>query len=180
MLLLLALALSASPAPALDRDWRPLAPAEVALLRPFFKDAIRWSEVRVYHRKWWPLQPADVMMSPNGHVYIPEEHPFYRDDYSPAVFGRDSFLHEMVHVYQVHQGVPVIRRRAREGGVYKYRLVRGRPFEEYAVEQQANLLRDYMKARIEAREPAPGLEAALSRFLADPTYLGRLPDPLLR
>ncbi len=59
---------------------RPLTPAERALSASIFGPALALDPVRIRHRRWWPLQPRNVVMAPRGHIHF---HPD-GDGYRPA------------------------------------------------------------------------------------------------
>ena len=117
-------------------DGRPLSPGEVALLRATFADTILYARVRLFPRRWfWPL-PRDRAMAPDGHVYLPGR--AWRDDFAaPGVPLRAQALliHEGAHLYQHYAlGWPVWLRGAFDRR-YDCRLVPGRPFHRYRLEQ---------------------------------------------
>ncbi len=61
--------------------------------------------MKIYHEKYAFFQPDYSGMTPNGNIYI---HGEVIDDYGKATISPDSkafFIHEMVHVWQKHNGV---------------------------------------------------------------------------
>src|SRR5688572_1205100 len=85
---------------------RPLTPGELALLRPIFRDGIDYAGVRVINNRF-PLQPANVYMTPRGHVYAPGD--LWQADFSTARSSlRAVFIHEMAHVWQFANGMDLV------------------------------------------------------------------------
>lgn len=122
---------------------RGLTHGEVALARTVFADAIDYAPVRLHRRRWWPLQPADVVMAPDGHLWFAPASPLWSDDFAHAPLGLQGlFIHELTHVWQAQRGgrwwLPLVRHPFCR---YAYRLVPGRRFERYGVEQQAEIVR---------------------------------------
>ena len=74
---------------------------------------------------------------------------------------QELFVHEMTHVWQAQRGgrwyLPLVRHPFCR---YHYRLVPGKGFARYGVEQQAEIVRDVFVAR-RAGAPWPALEALL-------------------
>ena len=124
-------------------DHRALSTGEIALCRPLFGDTIAYERVRVYRRAWWPLQPRNVVMAPDGHVWCHAQGSAWRDDFAAATLAMQAlFVHEMTHVRQAQRGgrcfLPLVRHPFCR---YDYRLVPGRPFARYGIEQQAEIVR---------------------------------------
>lgn len=159
--------------------WRPLTAGEIQLARRVFKDAIDHTRVRIYRGKWLRWQPDDAVMSPNGHVYFPRGHADYRDDFADAwnwEVARETFWHELAHVYQHHQGVHVAERRLREGGIYRYEISPAKDLNAYTIEQQAEILSDFAVrctplSSFNFPTCRDRFMPALGNFLADPGYL---------
>jgi hypothetical protein len=55
---------------ALGMESRALTPGEIALCRSVFGDAIDYAKVRLIKGKWWPFQPRNAAMAPNGRIYF--------------------------------------------------------------------------------------------------------------
>ena len=122
---------------------RPLTPGEIALARSVFGDSIDYPRVRLVRRRWWPFQPRGVVMAPSGHIHFHPDSPLWRDDFAAASLSLQGlFIHEMTHVWQAHRHgrfyLPLMRHPFCR---YDYRLVEGRPFDRYGLEQQAELVR---------------------------------------
>ncbi len=122
---------------------RVLTPGEIALVRSVFGTEIDPDPVRIRRRKWFPFQPASVVMAPMGHMHFHPGGSQYCDDFSIAsLFLQGLFIHEMVHVWQAQKKGrfwlvlmrhPFCR--------YDYELVPGRPLHAYGIEQQAEVVR---------------------------------------
>ena len=136
-------------------DSRLLTPGEIDLARSVFGDAIDYARVRVFRKKYFPLQPRKRTMAPNGNIYFHPRSLAYRDDFSVAeTYLKGLFIHEMTHVWQ-HQGGTNVRK-AIFNRRYRYRLVRGKAFRRYGLEQQCEIVRDYFL--VSSRQTGAGLE----------------------
>jgi hypothetical protein len=138
-------------------DSRRLTPGEIDLARSVFGDAIDYARVRIFRKKYFPLQPRKRTMAPNGNIYFHPRSLAYRADFSVAeIYLKGLFIHEMTHVWQHQAGTNV--RRAIFNRRYRYRLVRGKAFRRYGLEQQCEIVRDYFL--VSRRQP----EAAREKF----------------
>jgi hypothetical protein len=122
---------------------RPLGAAERALAASVFGDAIDYDRVRIHNRPWWPLQPRRVTMAPDGHIWFHPDGALFCDDFCDAPLDRQGlFIHEMTHVWQAQRSgrwwLPLMRHPFCR---YDYRIVPGRPFHRYGIEQQAEIVR---------------------------------------
>lgn len=140
---------------------RPLTPGERRLAATVFGDAIDFEPVRIVARKWWPLQPRGVAMAPDGSIWFHPSSPWLSGDYAAEPLGTQAlFVHELTHVWQVQRWGrwhlillrhPFCR--------YRYRLVPGRLFRRYGLEQQAEIVRHLFLLRHGASPAgAPALE----------------------
>jgi hypothetical protein len=124
-------------------DKRPLTDGEIALLRSIFGEAIDYSDVRLFRRKWWPFQPRNSAMAPMGNIYFHPDGGAWSDDFSKESLGRQGFfVHEMTHVWQAQAKgrfyLPLMRHPFCR---YSYQLEAGKPFNRYGIEQQAEIVR---------------------------------------
>ncbi len=134
-----------------ESDNRRLTEGEREMLEKIFVNGVRYDEVRVYHRKWTLFQPETRVMSPDGNIYYPPAdlkdpsgNLYYSEDFSKTVgLVKLVFIHEMGHVYQYHQGIDVMSRRLGEGGVYRYKIEANKDLNDYTLEQQAEIIKDY-------------------------------------
>ncbi len=122
---------------------RFLTPGEIALARSIFGDAIDYAQVRLIEGKWWPLQPRGSAMAPTGNIYFHPSGGGWSDDFALEPLHRQGFfIHEMTHVWQAQAKgrfyLPLMRHPFCH---YRYRLVPGRRFERYGLEQQAEIVR---------------------------------------
>lgn len=120
-----------------------MTPAEVALARSVFGDAITYDRVRVHNRKWWPFQPRRVTMAPDGNLWFHPEGHLFCDDFCGAPINLQGlFIHEMTHVWQAQRGgrwyLPLMRHPFCR---YGYDIAPGKPFRRYGLEQQAEIVR---------------------------------------
>ena len=135
---------------------RKLTDGEVRLARSVFADTIDYDRVRIFRKKYFPLQPRRRTMAPNGNIYFHPRSSIYRDDFSAAeTYLQGLFIHEMTHVWQHQAGTNV--RKAIFNRRYRYRLQRGKPFRRYGLEQQCEIVRDYFLV-CNRREPESGVE----------------------
>ncbi|MGP5217044.1 type IV secretion protein Rhs [Psychrobacter celer] len=124
------------------RRSRHLSAGEVALARSVFGDSIRLEDVQL-KTAWWVLRHYAV--SPNGHIYF---HPAdWITDFSQSSLSKQSWLiHELTHVWQLQQGIKVVRG-ALVDRRYDYVFIVGKPFFKYGIEQQARMVQDYFVRR---------------------------------
>lgn len=122
---------------------RPLTLGERRLAASVFGDAVDPAPVRLHRSRWWPFQPRQVCMSPDGDLWFHPAGDLWSEDYAAeggALAG--LFVHEMTHVWQAQRGgrwfLPLARHPFCR---YRYTLVPGRPFERYGLEQQAEIVR---------------------------------------
>ena len=121
---------------------RQLTEGEIALARSVFGDSLKLDGVQL-KTAWWVLKYYAV--SPNGNIYF---HPAdWVKDFSQCALGKQSWLiHELTHVWQLQQGLKVVR-----GAIinrrYDYVLEAGKSFFNYGIEQQARMVQDYFVRR---------------------------------
>jgi len=122
---------------------RPLTAGEEALARSIFGDAIDYRQVQLKRRRWYVLQPRDVVMAPCGHIHFHPASSRYCDDFSLAdVQSQGLLIHEMTHVWQTQQrGRWYLPTRRHPFCRYDYSLKPGWPLERYGIEQQAEIVR---------------------------------------
>ena len=140
-----------------DPKQRALTPGEIELARSIFGDRIRYGDVTVYHAKAYSWQRDDVTMAPDGNIYFPPGNPDYCDDFSTAsVEAQAHFLHEMTHVLQHQEDIPVAVEWFFHSR-YQYDLLdqngNALPFDTFGVEQQAEIVQDYFLSK-NGRGPA--------------------------
>lgn len=117
---------------------RPLSFGERQMAISVFGDALKLDDIRL-KTAWWVIQGYAI--SPNGHVYF---HPkdFCEDFSSQNLMKRAWLIHELVHVWQVQQGIRVFWR-AILSRRYRYRWIQGKAFLRYGIEQQARMVEDF-------------------------------------
>ncbi len=119
---------------------RPLTPGERELASEMFGDALDPDRVRLHRAKWWPFQPRNVVMAPDGHIWFHPTDGLWRDDFATAPLRLQALLaHELTHVWQHQRGLFLPLRR-HPFCRYGYRLVPGKPFARYGIEQQATMV----------------------------------------
>jgi hypothetical protein len=146
-----------------------LTPAEIALAKSMFGDAIDYASVRLHNRKWAFFQPRNTVMAPDGHVWFHPKGNAYCDDFCTGpVDAQGLFLHEMTHVWQRQKGIYLPLRR-HPFCRYGYVIRPGQPFERYGLEQQAELVRHAFLIREKHAVPgAPPLSQIRSILPFDP------------
>ena len=122
---------------------RGLTTAEMALAFSVFGTQLNMAQVQLLACRWILRGYA---ISPNGHVS------FHTDDWREAFALADLniqswLIHELVHVWQVQQGMAVLRRAVLDRR-YQYKLRQGKPFLAYGIEQQAQMVQDYFVRRM--------------------------------
>ncbi len=122
---------------------RPLTPGEIELARSVFGDAIDYARVMLVRRKWWPFQPRGIVMAPTGNIHFHPDSPLWSDDFSGERLSLQGlFIHEMTHVWQTQtRGRFYLVLMRHPFCRYGYRIIDGRPFGRYGLEQQAELVR---------------------------------------
>ncbi len=125
------------------RRSRPLTAGEVTLAQSVFGTAIDYPRVRLILGKFWPFQPRRSAMAPMGAIYFHPDGGGWSEDFAAEPLLRQGFfIHEMTHVWQAQKGgrlfLPLLRHPFCR---YQYRLVPGRPFGGYGLEQQAEIVR---------------------------------------
>ena len=139
---------------------RPLTAGERRLATDIFGDALDLDAVRIHRRKWWPLQPRNVVMAPQGHIWFHPQDGLWRDDFSSASARLQAlFVHELTHVWQHQRGLCLLIRR-HPFCRYDYRIEAGRPLARYGIEQQAMIVEHAFVARL-AGQPIAALESLL-------------------
>jgi hypothetical protein len=148
---------------------RSLTSAESRMCRNVFGETLNPAYVRIKQQRWWPLQPRNIVMAPDGHLYFPPGCRSYCDDFAITPIQLQAFfLHEMTHIWQYQTGTNLILAR---GLIARYRylpLIPGKAFELYGVEQQAEIVRDYWLLRngiIVPAAPALSIYEKLLPFL---------------
>jgi hypothetical protein len=140
---------------------RSLTEGEIALAGSVFGDAVDYAPVRIVRGRWWPFQTRNIVMAPMGHIHFHPDSPLWSDDFAaePRV-AQGLFIHEMTHVWQAQSGgrwyLPLMRH---PFCLYRYRLMPGRPFRRYGLEQQAEIVRHAFLLRDGRHLPgAPALD----------------------
>jgi hypothetical protein len=84
-----------------------------------------------------------MVMAPNGHIYFHPKGRLWSPDFAREPAGRQGvFIHEMTHVWQAQaKGRFYLILMRHPFCRYRYRLVTGRSFERYGIEQQAEIVR---------------------------------------
>jgi hypothetical protein len=142
-------------------DERALTSGEIDLVRSIFGDAIDYQRVRMIRRKWWPLQPRNAAMAPTGNIHFHPTGNLWSEDFSrEPLWLQGFFIHEMTHVWQAQRYgrsyLPLMRHPFCR---YRYKIVSGRPFHRYGLEQQAEMVRHaFLLRRGYQLESAPPLE----------------------
>jgi len=124
-------------------ECRSLTSGEVALARSIFGDAIDYSKVRLFRGKWWPFQPRGTAMAPTGDIWFHPNGGGWSEDFtSEPLSSQAFFIHELTHVWQAQKGGRFYLMAMRHPFCrYHYRLVLGKPFTGYGIEQQAEIVR---------------------------------------
>ena len=125
------------------KNARPLTRGEIAMAQSVFGDAIDYDRVRLVRAKWWPFQPRGIVMAPSGNIHFHPKSDRWSEDFSKEGLSLQGlFIHEMTHVWQAQTRgrwyLPLMRHPFCR---YGYKLVEGRPFGRYGLEQQAEMIR---------------------------------------
>lgn len=120
---------------------RALTPAEKALTRSIFNDAIDLERVRIHNRRWWWFQPRHITMAPDGHLWFHPKSDLFCEDFCDRGKGLQAlFIHEMTHVWQHQSGICLPLRR-HPFCRYDYALKPGWKLKQYGLEQQAEIVK---------------------------------------
>lgn len=122
---------------------RALTAAERQLAVSVFGNAIDLDRVYINRRKWWPLQPRNYCMAPDGELWVHPNGPLAHICFARASLADQGlFIHELTHVWQSQRAgrwfLPLMRHPFCR---YDYRLTPGKPFHRYGIEQQAEIVR---------------------------------------
>jgi hypothetical protein len=140
---------------------RPLSQGERALATSLFGTALDLDAVRIHRARWWPFQPRNIVMAPDGHIWFHPHDGLWHADFAAAPLRLQALLvHELTHVWQHQRGLWLPLRR-HPFCRYDYRIDAGRPLERYGIEQQAMIVEHTFIARMAGR-PEPELERLLS------------------
>jgi len=136
-----------APKPKDDLPGRALTENEIKAARTVFGGLIDYSKARIINGKFMFTQSSVIPMTPNGKIYWPGD----CGDLATCNGGAyiDTFIHEMMHVYQYQHGTDVMLR----GGLlqtarflsltlydpYSYTYKEGKPIDSYNIEQQGDI-----------------------------------------
>jgi hypothetical protein len=127
---------------------RRLTAGECTIVASVFGATIDPGCCLIKQTRWWPLQPRNIVMAPDGHLYFPPGCPGYQGDFSIESRARQAFfLHEMTHVWQHQCGTNLILARGLFARYHYLPLLPGKAFELYGIEQQAEIVRHYWLLR---------------------------------
>jgi len=137
------------------------------LARSIFGDALDCGIVQIKRQRWFPLQPRNVVMAPTGHVHVHPHGDLWSDDYScDTIAMQGLFLHEMTHIWQTQTRgrlyLPLMRHPFCR---YRYALRPGWKFEDYGLEQQAEIVRHVFLQRNDVAPQGTPPRAALEALL---------------
>lgn len=120
---------------------RPLTEGERNLAASVFGDSIDYDRVRLHRRKWFPFQPRNTVMAPDGDIWFHPDGPHWHADFSALPPLRQGlFVHEMTHIWQRQKGIRLVLKR-HPFCRYDYALKPGWTLERYGIEQQAEIVR---------------------------------------
>ncbi len=117
---------------------RKLTNGEIELAKTIFSHHLDYSRIQVIAHRFVLSHYA---LSPNGHIYFNRQD--WKTDFSLESLELQSWLiHELTHVWQVQQGISVIKK-ALFDRRYRYVIKFGKSFFNYGIEQQAQMVQDY-------------------------------------
>lgn len=117
---------------------RALTAGEVSIAQSVFGDALDITNIKLCTHQ---LVLKGYAISPNGNIYFHKTglpHDFAHE----PLHMRSWFVHELTHVWQIQQGMKVVRKAVFDRR-YKYALKKGKDFLRYGIEQQAQMVQDY-------------------------------------
>ena len=138
-------------------EYRGLTEGEVNIAKKVFHDLINYNEVIIFNIPYLPWQPKDILMAPNGRLFVSQE--VFAEDYSQCSIAMQGvFIHEITHVLQYQKHMNVVARgfvlqsayylSFKMYDPYKYKLIEGKIFEQYNIEQQGDIARDIFFEKI--------------------------------
>lgn len=117
---------------------RNLTEAEKKLAQMVFGSQLQLDHIQIIAHR---LVLKHYAVSPNGNIYFHKDD--WCEDFSTQSLSTQSWLiHELTHVWQLQQGIAVIRKALMDRR-YQYVLKVGKSFLQYGVEQQAQMVQDY-------------------------------------
>lgn len=118
---------------------RPLTPGEMALGRSVFGEEIKWATIRVMQA---PRLGFGAMV-PLGRTIVFSKWPAARDFASAAPDEQGWFVHELMHVWQAHNGVVLAAAKIGALGekAYSYTPRPKTKLKAYNIERQAEIAR---------------------------------------
>ncbi len=144
---------------------RLLTEGERGLARSIFGAAIDLDRVRLHHRAWWPFQPRNTVMAPDGHIWFHPKGDAYRACFADmALHLRALLVHELVHVWQHQRGL-ILPLRRHPFCRYDYAVRVGWRLDRYGIEQQAEIVEHVFLLRHGATVPGAPALAVLESIL---------------
>ena len=145
-----------------------MSDGEIQLAKTMFGDAVDYHQVRLANHRWWPLQPPRTVMAPTGCIHFhPGDGRWCGDFANAGIDDQGLFIHEMTHIWQTQRRgryyLPLMRHPFCR---YRYTVVAGRRFEEYGLEQQAEIMRHTFLARRGRTVPGMPSRAQLETIIA--------------
>lgn len=140
-----------------DFEYRGLTDGEVEIAKKVFNDLINYNEVKIFNIPYLPWQPKDILMAPNGRLFVSQQ--VFAKDYSKcSIVMQGVFIHELTHVLQYQKNTNVVVKgfilqsayylSFKMYDPYKYKLINGKRFEQYNIEQQGDIARDIFFEKI--------------------------------
>jgi hypothetical protein len=166
--------------PTNQGSWRYLTAGEKATALAEGLQIKNVDKVRVYNKGYSILHLDNELMAPNGHIYVGLHNNVmlpWSEDYS-AGSSEDlgKLVHELTHVFQMRtRGCITIcmylrAAAAKAGSGYTYMpLVPGKPYYDYNIEQQAEMVEDRFLLR--RNLPVVGGYGNLNVMLSDLTII---------
>ncbi len=141
-----------------DFEFRKLTLGEIQIAKSVFQNLINYDEVKIFNIPYLPWQPKDILMAPNGHLFVNKEN--FSKDYSRHSLPTQAlFIHELTHILQHQRHTNVFIKGLvlqsayyltfKQYNTYKYNLVEGKEFEQYNIEQQGDIAKDIFLKKID-------------------------------
>lgn len=139
---------------------RKLTPDEIEAAHSIFGESINYDSVRFIHRPHALMKLFTDAIAPNGHVYIYAPDAWAEDYTKSTKRHRRGYMHEMTHIWQHQQGVNLFAKGLASTlanifnfeKAYHYSFDNDRAFEDYEIEQQAQIIQDYSDNRMKLVE----------------------------
>lgn len=137
----------------IDPTCRKLTEGEIKLAQKTFGSEVNYSNIKIFNRPYFYLVGNDGSNhAPNGNIYITDKYS-RSEDYSKTPHLQRMFIHEMAHIWQFQnkfdprfkalRDFKIVNNKPSYDANYHYKLDTNMHFDDYKMEQQAEIIADY-------------------------------------